>query len=67
MARVIEAPLPALTDEQIRAREAAARRMAEFTAARDRMRAERRSQIDEWERGNVEIARDVRRRFDEGV
>jgi len=63
--RVIQTPLPPLTEEQRSAREAAAERMAQFVLKRDRMRAERQSQIDDWERGNVEIVRDVRRRFDE--
>ena len=63
--RVITAPLPELTDDQRAGREAAAARMADFIAKRDRMRAERRAQIDQWEHGNREIAREVRRRYDE--
>ncbi|ALJ19676.1 glycoside hydrolase family 172 protein [Microbacterium sp. No. 7] len=65
--RVITAPLPALTDEQRTARDAAARRMEDFVARRERLRAERRAQVDDWERGNLEIARDVRRRYDESA
>ena len=62
--RVIEAPLPPLTDEQSEMRNAAKARMEEFVRLRDAMRAERQSQIDEWEAGNVTIARDIRTRFD---
>lgn len=61
--RVIESPLPALSVEQSAARDAAAARMKRFTAARDALRAERSIEVDGWEAGNVEIARDVRRRF----
>jgi hypothetical protein len=66
MDRVIETPLPELTDEQRRARETAARRMADFVARRDALREERRSQVDEWEKSNVAIARAVRARYDAG-
>jgi hypothetical protein len=62
--RVIEVPLPELTDAQHAARAAAAERMGRFVESRDRMRAERRTQIDEWERGNALIAREIRTRFD---
>lgn len=64
--RVIEAPLPALTDEQRAAREAASKRMERFTEARDALRAERSREVDDWEAGNVEIARELRRRYDGG-
>lgn len=62
--RIIEVPLPDLTDAQREARDAAAERMRTFVEKRDRMRAERRAEVDDWERGNLEIARDIRRRFD---
>ena len=62
--RVIELPFAEPNGEQRAARDAAAERMRTFTERRDRMRAERSAQVDEWERGNVEIAREVRRRFD---
>ena len=62
--RVIEAPLPDLTPEQKAGRAAAAERMEKFVALRDAMRAERQTQVSEWERSNVEIARDVRARYD---
>jgi hypothetical protein len=61
--RVIEAELPPLTPDQAAARTAARRRMDEFVAKRDAMRAERKMQIDEWERSNAAIAADVRRRY----
>ena len=35
-----------------------------FTERRDRLLAERRVQIDAWEQGNADIARDVRARFE---
>jgi hypothetical protein len=62
--RVIDAPLPELTPEQQAGRDAAAQRMKTFTEQRDRMRAERSAQIDEWEANNAAIARDVRARYD---
>jgi hypothetical protein len=64
MDRVITAPLPELTDVQREAREQAASRMQRFTAARDALRAERRAEVDEWEAGNKDQARDIRTRFD---
>ena len=62
--RVIDTPLPELTDEQKAMRQAAETRMAEFVRLRDAMRAERQAQIDEWEAGNVAIAADIRTRYD---
>lgn len=62
--RVIEADLPQLTHDQAQAREAAHRRMEDFVAKRNAMRAERKAQIDRWEQNNALIAADVRRRFD---
>jgi hypothetical protein len=62
--RVIQAPLPELTDEQRAARAAAAERMDRFVAARDALRADRRVEVDAWEAANVAQARDIRSRFD---
>jgi hypothetical protein len=62
--RVIQAPLPDLTDEQRAARAAAAGRMDRFVAARDALRADRRVEVDAWEAGNAAQARDIRSRFD---
>jgi hypothetical protein len=62
--RVVEAPLPELSDEQTAARARAAQRMERFIEARDAMREQRRGEIDEWESGNVTQARDIRARFD---
>jgi len=62
--RVIDVPLPVLTDEQKAARAAASSRMERFVAARDAMRTERQTQVSEWEAGNVAQARDIRSRFD---
>jgi hypothetical protein len=64
--RVIEAPLPPLTEEQRAAHQAAADRMERFVAARDELREQRRLQVDEWERGNREQARAIRRSYDNG-
>lgn len=61
---VVTAPLPSLTDEQRQARQAAAERMEWFISHRNAVWEERRLQVDEWERGNREQARDLRRRFD---
>lgn len=63
--RVVQAPLPPLSDAQRAARAAASARMERFVAARDAVREERRLEVDGWERGNVEIARTLRRRYDE--
>ena len=65
MDRVILADRPELTDVQRAAHEQAKARMVRFTAARDTLRAERKAEVDEWERGNVDQARDIRNRFDE--
>lgn len=65
--RVVEVALPELNDEQRAARKAAAERMERFTELRDGMREERRQLVDEWEKGNVEIARDIRTRFEGGT
>ena len=65
--RVVEAPLPELTDEQTDARARAAERMERFVAARDEMRRQRQEEVDTWEAGNVTQARDIRARFDAGV
>ena len=62
--RVIQAPLPELNEEQQLARAAAAKRMDAFVDRRDALREQRRRQVDDWERGNTEIARDIRARFD---
>ena len=62
--RVIETPLPPLSDEQKTAREAAAERMRQFVTSRDALRGERRREVDCWERGNVEQARAIRRAYD---
>lgn len=62
--RVVEAPLPELTEEQRGARDAAAERMRRFVADRDALREKRRAQVDDWERGNLEQARSIRARFD---
>ncbi len=65
--RVITAPLPDLSPLQLAARATAERRMERFVAARDALRAERVTEVDAWERGNVEQARAIRARFsDEG-
>ena len=62
--RVIEAPLPKLTDEQRTAHEQAADRMRRFVAARDAERRNRHDQVTEWEQGNREQARAIRRAYD---
>lgn len=59
----METPLPELTPDQRAAREAARERMQRFTEIRDRVRAERKAEIDQWEKGNVKQARDIRSRF----
>jgi hypothetical protein len=61
---VVSAPLPEPTGAQRAARDAAAESAARFSAERDRMAAEHAAAVDEWEHANVEIARDIRRRFD---
>lgn len=63
MDRVIQEPLPKLTLDQQSARDAAADRMSRFSAARDALRSQRRSEVDTWEVGNVAQARDIRARF----
>ena len=64
--RVIEAPLPELTDEQRAARARAEERMRRFVEARDALREERRQQVDAWENGNVLQARAIRHAYDNG-
>lgn len=64
--RVIEAPLPELTEDQRTARGAAAERMTRFVAARDALREERRAEVDTWEQGNREQAVAIRRAYDGG-
>jgi hypothetical protein len=64
---VATAEPPRLTLEQQEARDRAAARMAEFTALRDRVRAERVAEVDAWERGNAMQARAVRAAFDATV
>ena len=64
--RMVTVPAPDPTAEQAAALAAAAARMERFTAARDALRAERSAQVDDWEAANIEIAKDVRRRFDAG-
>lgn len=64
--RVVEVPLPELTEEQRAARSAAQERMDRFVAARDALREERRRETDAAERGNTEIAACIRQRYDEG-
>ncbi len=61
--RVVEASLPDLTDAQRDAREAAAERQRAHLQRRGALWAERSAQVDEWEKSNADIARDVRRRF----
>ena len=61
---VVTAPLPELSDAKKAAREATAKRMEEFVAARDRVRAERVLEIDAWEAGNATQARAIRAQFD---
>ncbi len=56
--------LPELTADQRAAREATAARMEEFVALRDRVRAERRAEVDAWEAGNAERSRQIRASFD---
>jgi hypothetical protein len=63
--RVVEAPLPNLSADQKRARGAAAERMEKFVTARDAMRAQRKTQIDEWEKGNLDQARRIRAEYDQ--
>ena len=63
--RVVEAPLPDLSADQKRAREATAARMEKFVTARDAMHAQRKTQIDEWEKGNLEQARRIRAQYDQ--
>jgi len=56
---------PRPRDEAQRASRAqAAERMERFTALRDKVRAERAAECDDWERGNAEQAAVVRRSFD---
>ncbi|MFI5624969.1 hypothetical protein ACIA03_16015 [Nocardioides sp. NPDC051685] len=62
--RVIEVPIPPLSADQQAAREAAAARMAEFVAKRDALREERRIEVDRWEQGNLDQAREIRREYD---
>jgi len=62
--RVIEAPLPPLSEEQKLARVAAAERMRLFVEARDELREERRREVDAWEQGNRDQARAIRRAYD---
>jgi hypothetical protein len=62
--RVIEAPLPPLNADQQAAREAAAERMAAFVAKRDALREARRREVDAWEQGNLDQAREIRREYD---
>ncbi len=59
----LTADLPELTEDQRRAREAAAERMSAFEAERDRVRAARMPEIDAAEQGNVEQAAELRRRW----
>lgn len=66
MDRIIEAPLPNLTEEQTDARARASARMERFVEARDAMRQQRKSEIDVWEKGNLDQARDIRARYTKG-
>jgi hypothetical protein len=61
--QVEELPLPKLTPAQQAARAASAERMQRFTEARDAVRNERRTEIDQWEKANAEQAREIRQRF----
>ena len=63
MEHVVTAPLPKLSPEQQQARNAAAERMKKFTDIRDAVRQERKVEVDLWEQGNVDQARDIRDRF----
>lgn len=55
--------LPALNADQQAAREATEARMADFVARRDRMRAERVSEVDAWEAQNAAQAAALRARY----
>ena len=63
---VLTAERPVPTDDQRAARDAVEHRMRRFVEARDRVRSERRAQVDQWEAGNVQQAADIRSRFDAG-
>jgi len=61
---VATAPPPELSPEQAKARSATEARMREFVELRDRVRAERVAEVDEWEAGNHALAREVRAAYD---
>ncbi|MDF9277728.1 DUF2961 domain-containing protein [Arthrobacter sp. EH-1B-1] len=58
--RVIETPLPDLSEDQQKARRDTAERMKKFTAARDALREARSEEVDTWEVGNREHAQRIR-------
>lgn len=64
--RVVTAPLPDLSPEQREARELAQARMHRYLAARQEMWQQRAVEVDAWEVGNAQQARDIRARFDGG-
>lgn len=61
---VVTADRPPLTADQEAALRATEERMERFVAERDRLWAERRAEVDAWERGNAAQARAVRAALD---